>query len=79
MSLAKVLGYANLIAFAFTGNPGFLLEAQVLLTADAYVAQRKAKRRAREQYNASLKDRLEMVDITPDQPRTIALGRVRAV
>ena len=83
--MAKVVGvfavgvglYLNAIAPG-TGN-WFVAGGYALMTADAYVQQRKAKRRARDQYNASLQDRLEMVDITPDAPRTIALGRVRAV
>ena len=40
---------------------------------------KKAERRARDEFNASLKDRMVMVDITPNAPRTIALGRVRSV
>lgn len=36
-------------------------------------------RRARREFNASLKDRLQMVDLVPDQARTLCLGRVRYV
>jgi hypothetical protein len=77
--MPKVLALIDLAAFYFTGNPMYLASATALLTADAYIQQKAARRRAIEQYNASLKDRMEMVGITPDQPRTIALGRVRAV
>lgn len=38
-----------------------------------------ANRRAREQYNNSLADRLEMIERDPRLPRTRAYGRVRAV
>jgi len=79
VSLFKVIGVALQIVGLATGNPAFTAWGTALLTADAYREQRKAKRRAIAEYNASLQDRLEMVDITPDQPRTIALGRVRAV
>ena len=41
--------------------------------------QRRARNRARDAYNASLQDRMVMLDLRPDAPRTIALGRVRAV
>ena len=41
--------------------------------------QNAAKRKAREAYNASLRDRLQMADLQPDAPRTIVLGRVRTV
>lgn len=41
--------------------------------------QRRAKNRARDAYNASLQDRMVMLDLLPEAPRTIALGRVRAV
>jgi len=40
---------------------------------------KRDRRRAISAYNASLKDRLEMVDLTPDAPRTLVMGRVRAV
>lgn len=39
----------------------------------------KQRRRAIEAYNASLVDRLEMVEYNPRQARTLAYGRVRAV
>ncbi len=39
----------------------------------------KANRRARRQFNEAQKDRLEMLDLQPDAPRTLCLGRVRYV
>lgn len=39
----------------------------------------KANARARAAYNAAQKDRLEMLDLQPDAPRTLVLGRVRYV
>ena len=41
--------------------------------------QRKARNQARDAYNASLQDRMVMTDLQPDAPRTLVLGRVRAV
>jgi hypothetical protein len=48
------------------------------IAVSAYTSSR-ARRKARDAYNASLQDRLQMIDVVPDAPRTIALGRVRAV
>ncbi len=79
MSLFKIFQLIDIAGFLITGNPIWLLGAQIDGSIDAYIEQKKAKRRARDAYNSSLRDRLEMVDIQPDQPRTIALGRVRAV
>jgi hypothetical protein len=72
--MAQVIGYALVLAGGWWAAAGY-----AILAADAYEQQRQAKRRARAAFNAAQKDRMEMVDITPDQPRTIALGRVRAV
>jgi hypothetical protein len=41
--------------------------------------QRRARNQARDAYNAGLQDRMVMFDLLPDAPRTLALGRVRAV
>jgi len=51
----------------------------VALGAYAYNQKRRADRRARDAHNASLEDRMVMVDVQPDAPATLALGRVRAV
>ena len=77
--MARVIGTALQIYGTFTGQPWFTVAGTALLAGDAYQQQRKAKRRAREQYNASLQDRLEMRSVSPDDARTIALGRVRSV
>lgn len=39
----------------------------------------KANNRARAAYNDAQKDRLQMLDLQPDSPRTLVLGRVRYV
>lgn len=58
----------------------YLYAAAIAVSAiDAREDQRRAKNQARDAYNASLKDRLEMADIEADAARTMALGRVRAV
>ena len=49
------------------------------LAVDANKQKIKQRRRAQADYNASLKDRLEMVDLQPQAPRTLVLGRVRYV
>ena len=77
--MAKVIGYGLQIVGFFTGQPGLVMAGKAILVADAYDQQRKQRNRARDQYNASLQDRMEMVDITADAPRTLVLGRVRAV
>ena len=71
-----------------------IVAAATYLTGSAFVAaivgalyqayeqrrqSKKAERRARDEFNASLQDRMVMIDITPNAPRTIALGRVRSV
>jgi hypothetical protein len=55
------------------------LLASQLMREHGSVQRNKQRRRALEQYNASPRDRLEMVDLLPDAPRTLVLGRVRAV
>ena len=77
--MAKVIGYGLMAVGYVIQAPGLVWIGQGILMSDTYEQTRRAKRRAIAEYNESLKDRLEMVDITPDQPRTIALGRVRAV
>ncbi len=76
-----------LVGVAYAINPAagsaaqyWLMAAQVALSvADAQYDMRRAKRQARRDYNAGLEDRLEMVDVTPDQARTLVYGRVRTV
>jgi hypothetical protein len=80
VSLGMKLGALYLYSIGFVGAGQALYAASVGIdVVEAREQKRKARNRARDAYNSSLKDRLEMVDITPDHPRTIALGRVRAV
>lgn len=78
-SIFKPIGYF-FAALSFV--PGFQWAAFVSSAAfarDAYVQQKKQRRQAIAEYNASLQDRLEMVDLQPQAPRTLVLGRVRYV
>ena len=77
--MAKVIGFALTLFGTITGQPWFTVAGQVLLVGDAYEQNRRAKRRALALYNASLQDRLEMVERDPQQARTIVMGRVRCV
>lgn len=77
--MAKVLGTILMITGVIFGAPLDLLVGRLLLGYDERQQAKKARQRARDAYNASLQDRLEMVDITPDAPRTLVLGRVRTV
>lgn len=79
MSLFKPLGY---FFSALSFVPGFQWAAFVgaaSLAVDANKQKIKQRRRATAEYNASLQDRLEMVDLQPQAPRTLVLGRVRCV
>ena len=67
-------------AIFFPPAAGWLMLAAAAVSfADAREDMRRAKNQARDAYNASLADRLEMVDVSADQARTIVLGRVRCV
>ena len=84
--MAKVIGPALFIAANVVSGGSFAWAAPYLLGAGIAVsiyqqksAARKAARNARDAYNAGLTDRMQMVDLRPDAPRTLALGRVRAV
>jgi membrane-bound inhibitor of C-type lysozyme len=57
----------------------YWLAAAFLSSGVAAEKERSARNKARDEFNASLRDRLQMVDLQPDAPRTLALGRVRAV
>lgn len=61
----------------YTGN--WQLLATQLVREKGSVDRNKAQRAALEEYNRSLTNRLEMVDLTPEQARTLVLGRVRYV
>jgi hypothetical protein len=73
--LAPIIG-GTAAAFLVT-NAAYLFAAGV--AAYNINRQRSAKRKARDSYNASLRDRLQMLDLVPDAPRTIVLGRARTV
>lgn len=70
----------NLLIFAsgfFTGGTSWaLLAGGVALTA---IDARRERKQARTRLNDSLEDRLTMIDVVADAPRTICLGRMRNV
>lgn len=59
--------------------PWLMAAAVAVGVVDAREDMRRAKHQARDAYNASLEDRLEMVDVTADQARTIVMGTTRCV
>lgn len=76
--------YAAAVVYAVAGyittNPQFYAMAAASLAGGAQAErQRRARNQARDAYNASLQDRMVMLDLQPDAPRTLALGRVRVV
>lgn len=71
------LSYAGAAVAAYFGYWNYA--AAFLFNGVSAEKQRRAKNRARDAYNASLQDRMVMLDLLPEAPRTIALGRVRAV
>lgn len=76
-----IVAAAYFVAGYYTGNANFI-QMGYLTLASAEVSrdrERKARNRARDAYNAGLQDRMVMLDLRPDAPRTLALGRVRAV
>lgn len=77
MTKSSAFNYvASAVAFYF----GAYNYAAAFLVAGAQSEKaRRARNRARDAYNASLQDRLVMVDLQPKQAGTIVLGRVRAV
>lgn len=68
---------AAYVVGVYTGNWA-LLASQISREAGSVKAQ-KQRRKAIAEYNDSLQNRLEMVDLQPDAPRTLVLGRVRYV
>lgn len=72
--LGVVIGYA---VGVFTGN-WWLFASSIYGDQQARKADRE-RRRSIERYNASLADRLEMLDLQPNAPRSLVLGRVRYV
>ena len=80
--LSEILGPVLAIgaAFATGGLSIWLTVAAASVTAyDQRREVKKQRRAAVDAFNASLEDRLQMADITPQAPRTIVLGRARTV
>lgn len=77
--MARVIGTALQIYGALTGSYWASVAGTVILAGDSVEQTRRARRRAKAEYNASLQDRLEMFDVQPDQLRTLVMGRVRTV
>lgn len=70
-------GYAGAAVAAYFGQ--WQIAASLLAHGVGAERQRKARNQARDAYNAGLQDRMVMADLQPDAPRTLVLGRVRAV
>lgn len=70
-------GYAGAVVAAYFGQ--WQIAVSLLAQGVGAERQRKARNQARDAYNASLQDRMIMTDLQPDAPRTLVLGRVRAV
>ena len=70
-------GYAGAAVAAYFGL--WQIAASLLAQGVGAERQRKARNQARDAYNAGLQDRMVMGDLQPDAPRTLVLGRVRAV
>lgn len=76
---AAAYGTAAAAGFAAYAALAGSIASALYSAAEAKHKSRKAERRARDEFNAALQDRMVMVDITPNAPRTLALGRVRSV
>ena len=77
--MSKTVGTILTLAYAAYTQNWPLFFATLAGTAYSDVQRRRAGRRARDEYNASLADRLEMVDLQPEAARTLVLGRCRTV
>jgi hypothetical protein len=77
--MAKVIGPALQIVGVLTGNYWLVLAGTGVSYYQQRSAAKKQARAARDAYNAALSDRMQMVDLRADAPRTLAMGRVRAV
>ncbi|MEY5101222.1 MAG: hypothetical protein RJA36_3941, partial [Pseudomonadota bacterium] len=71
------VSYAGALVAAYFGQ--YQIAFGLLSSGVAAEKQRKARNQARDAYNAGLQDRMVMTDLQPDAPRTLVLGRVRAV
>ena len=69
--------YAAAAVAAYFGQ--YQIAASFLMSGVGAEKQRRARNQARDAHNASLQDRMVMLDLQPDAPRTLALGRVRTV
>lgn len=72
-SAFRLIGSA--VASFVSGNWGIFLNT--LMMEDGRRRRDRATRAARDAYNNSLKDRLQMFDATADAPRRLVVGRVR--
>lgn len=79
MGIRSVIGWVVSAVGSFYGQGWAVAVGQGMIARDNYLEQKKAKRRALQDYNNSLQDRLEMLDLQPNYPRTLVLGRVRYV
>lgn len=79
--MSRLVAVAASFAYAyFTGGAGaWALFASQVYGANQDRIARRNQRRARQAYNDSLQDRLEMVERDPNQVRSLPLGRVRCV
>lgn len=77
--MSKVLGDVLQLIGYFTGQGWLVAVGRGVSVYQQRRARKQAERRARDAYNASLTDRLEMVDVLPDAPRTLVMGRCRTV
>lgn len=77
MGLTKLVGWiATIASFWF---PWTAVIATAAFAQDARAQAKRQRRRAVDEYNANLQDRLEMFDLLPGAPRSLVLGRVRYV
>jgi hypothetical protein len=79
MSLRDLIGTGLQLVGTYFGNPYLILAGTALKADDQRRQARRFRREQIRRLNDSLQDRLEMVDLQADAPRTLVLGRVRAV
>lgn len=78
--MSKSSSLFNYVAAAVAAYFGqYQLAASFLSAGVGAEKARRARNRARDAYNAGLQDRMVMLDLQPSAPRTLVLGRVRAV
>lgn len=77
--IRQLVGAGLQIAGILTANPWLYAAGTALTIYDARREQSKQRRAALQRYNDSLVDRLQMVDVLADAPRTMVLGQVRTV